>query len=105
MAYYVDTNNTLYWYEDDGSQAAFMQPNLTPITVAQATAIQNAPPSKDALNIQAKNLLTKSDITMIRQYEEGNPPPAAWVAYRQALRAFISNSAATTIPTQPAEPV
>ena len=52
----------------------------------------------------AQQMLAKSDIVMIRQYEEGCPPPTAWVAYRQQLRAYIDSGATLTLPTPPPYP-
>jgi hypothetical protein len=69
-----------------------------------ALAAQSSAASSSALKAQAQAALDRSDETMIRQYEEGNPAPAAWVAYREALRAVVAGTS-TSLPTQPAYPV
>jgi len=65
----------------------------------------------DALNAsvtkktQAQALLSASDITVLRCYENSVPLPASWVMYRKELRNIISGtSIAGTIPTRPAYP-
>lgn len=64
MAYYTDANNVVYWYADDGSQTAQMQPNLTAITDAQAQAILNPPLTPAQIRTQfteaAQNLLDQT---------------------------------------------
>lgn len=42
MKHFKDALNTLYAYESDGSQDAFIKPDLTPITDAQAEAIRKS---------------------------------------------------------------
>jgi hypothetical protein len=56
-----------------------------------------------ALVAQAQDALNKSDVTMLRQWEEGNPPPAAWAAYRAALRLVVKTGTGP-LPVQPAFP-
>ena len=44
MAYYIyPVTNELFWYADDGSQAAFMKSGLVAATDAQVEAITNPP--------------------------------------------------------------
>lgn len=57
-----------------------------------------------ALQSQAIVALTKSDITVIRCAESNTPVPAAWAAYRQALRAIVGGVHADALPAQPAYP-
>lgn len=48
---------------------------------------------------QAKVLLSESDLTILRCYENSVPVPAAWAMYRKDLRYIIG--AATGDPAQP----
>lgn len=51
---------------------------------------------------QARAALTESDKTVLRCYEGAVVVPAAWSAYRKALRAIISEASGD--PTQPLPP-
>jgi hypothetical protein len=44
MKYFKDAQNTVYAYESDGSQDAFIKPGLMPITADQANALLNPVP-------------------------------------------------------------
>jgi hypothetical protein len=58
-----------------------------------------------SLAVQAQAALDKSDTTLLRCVENTVPVPAAWVAYRVALRAIVGGSStATALPTMPAYP-
>ena len=85
MSYYTDPNNVVYWYADDGSQAAQMQPNLTAVTDAQAMAIINPPPTPAQIQTQftqaAQNLLDTTaqqqgydDIIFLISYSNSTNP-------------------------------
>ncbi|MFM0334752.1 hypothetical protein [Paraburkholderia strydomiana] len=55
----------------------------------------------------AMTALNESDTTVLRCYESAVPVPAAWVAYRKALRAIAgaaSGDATQALPTKPAYP-
>jgi hypothetical protein len=52
---------------------------------------------------QAKTLLDASDVVIVRCYEHGVPVPAAWQAYRSALRAIIQGTS-SSFPALPAYP-
>lgn len=58
------------------------------------------------LSVQALSALESSDLVVLRCYENAISLPAAWVAYRKALRAIAngSDTVSTTLPTQPAYP-
>lgn len=43
MKHYKDSNNNVYAYESDGSQDAYIKPNLTPISEAEAMELANSP--------------------------------------------------------------
>jgi hypothetical protein len=67
-----------------------------------ATASVPPPPDFKRLSMAA---LSKSDTTIIRCSENGVGIPAAWVAYRQELRAIISGeNVVTAMPAQPTFP-
>lgn len=55
----------------------------------------------------AQAALEKSDITVLRCYENSVPVPTEWVAYRQALRAIVgaeSGDLAAEFPNKPERP-
>ncbi|WP_234775162.1 hypothetical protein [Paraburkholderia tropica] len=84
------------------------------LTEAQISAIETVyadhdptKPSWSAFQVEAQSALDKSDITVSRCYENAVELPAAWVAYRKALRAIVgaaSGDATQSLPTQPAYP-
>lgn len=41
---------------------------------------------------QAKHNLQASDVVILRAYEDGEPVPAEWAAYRRALREVIAGT-------------
>lgn len=43
MKYYKDPNDKVYAYESDGSQDAYIKPNLVPISEAEAMELANPP--------------------------------------------------------------
>ena len=107
MSFFKDPQNNLHFLDDDAF-AYLLPEGSVLISDAEAEAIQSADAASAAdgaaaLIAQAQALLDKSDVTMIRQYEEGNPPPAAWVTYRAALRLVIKGTS-TVIPATPAPP-
>lgn len=59
-----------------------------------------------AIRTQRNNLLSSSDIFIVRSYEKGEPVPQETVDYRQALRDVTSQSNPFAIqwPAQPANP-
>lgn len=59
-----------------------------------------------ALKVDALNALKKSDITVIRCIESGNPIPERWKAYRNKLRDITSgrDSESDSLPEIPAFP-
>jgi hypothetical protein len=54
----------------------------------------------------AQQALHKSDVTVLRCVESGVSVPAAWKAYREALRAIVAapNGTVETLPPAPAFP-
>lgn len=57
------------------------------MTTPELTAMEYAAVE---LRRERDRLLAESDWVVTRSVETGNPVPAAWVAYRQALRDFPS---------------
>ncbi|OPY03780.1 MAG: hypothetical protein A4E60_00077 [Syntrophorhabdus sp. PtaB.Bin047] len=58
-----------------------------------------------ALKILAQEALDRSDITILRCYENAVTVPAAWQTYRTELRAIVSGtSPATELPARPEYP-
>lgn len=62
MKYYIDENNQLFAYEDDGSQD-YLIGDKTQITEADALAIANPPPTQE--QIVASNTLTRQKLVNI----------------------------------------
>lgn len=88
--YYQDAEGKIYAYAADGSQDAYIQSGLIPITEEEADAIRFPPPTQaqQAEIIRAKRdaLLKETDLVVIRCAEADEAVPAAWKTYRQALR-------------------
>ena len=49
MKYYKDAEDTVYAYEADGSQDAYILPGLTPITEDEANALRFLPPTAEEI--------------------------------------------------------
>lgn len=90
MKYYTNSQNQVYAYAADGSQDAYIQPGLIPITKEEADAIRFPPPTQaqQAEIIRAKRdaLLKETDLVVIRCAEADEAVPAEWKTYRQTLR-------------------
>ena len=92
MKYFKDENNKVYAYESDGSQDAWIKPNLIPITEQEADELRKPPampPSGDYIqeNDQwVKTRYTKKDFML-------------WVGMEKiiAVNAAISNPLIKTI--------
>lgn len=74
--------------------------------VADGALVAYTPPAPIAdTRLAAQTALTASDVTVIRCYEHGVAVPAAWTAYRTALRSIVGGTASTTpLPVKPAYP-
>lgn len=69
-------------------------------------AAQNASAANDissSLKAQAREALTKSDVTVLRCVENNVALPSAWLVYRQNLRSIIDTGSGT-IPSRPDYP-
>lgn len=88
--YYQDAEGEVYAFLKDGSQDAYIQPGLIPITREEADALRFPPPTPEqqaaAIRAERDARLKKTDLIIIRCAEAGEPVPEAWKAYRQALR-------------------
>jgi hypothetical protein len=77
-----------------------------PMTAAQIAAQQAAADWAERQEA-AKEDLDSSDVTLMRCFENAIALPAAWVAYRKALRAIVgaaTGDASQSMPTRPAYP-
>jgi len=74
----------------DGDQSYLIKPDWAEITEKEMLEICNPPltPGQSAkeARTQRDQLLSATDWLIIRATETGEPVPAEWVAYRQALR-------------------
>jgi hypothetical protein len=106
MAIWQDAQGDLH---DDMAGEALLLPSwpqgMTQLTDTQVAAIR-AVPVPVPLPAQAQAALGKSDITMLRCQESAVAVPAAWTAYRKALRAIANgtDTASVALPPQPAFP-
>lgn len=61
--------------------------------------------AKESLATAAQTAIEKSDVTVLRCYENAVTVPSTWQEYRTTLRAIISGtSTATSLPTMPDYP-
>lgn len=98
MKYYKDSKNQIYAYESDGSQDAFIKPDLTPISEDEALEISNPQTTTEQLSAQARAdrdaKLSATTWLVERHREEQETGEttltaqqyAELLAYRQALR-------------------
>jgi hypothetical protein len=84
---------------------------MTQLTDEQALALQNPAPTAATLwadyQASAQALLTGSDKTVLRCYENSVVVPGTWATYRKDLRAIIaavSGDPTQALPTKPAYP-
>lgn len=79
------------------------KPTWAAIKAAWATVATDVAAKELATEAQAA--IIKSDITIVRCYENAITVPAAWHTYRQALREIVSGtSVATELPSRPEYP-
>lgn len=91
MKYFKDINNNVYAYESDGSQDAFIKPNLVPITEQEKNALTE-PSAQQLLEMEvgaAKAYLQETDFYYARKMEIGEDVPAEVVAKRIEARNLI----------------
>lgn len=94
MKYFKNINNDVYAYESDGSQDAFIKPNIIPIT-EQEKDILLAPTPQQLLEIQinqAKAYLQETDFYYARKMETGEDVPLEVVNKRIENRNFLKNN-------------
>ncbi|OPY00361.1 MAG: hypothetical protein A4E60_02349 [Syntrophorhabdus sp. PtaB.Bin047] len=76
-------------------------PNIETLHEASYIAARTAA----ALKVAAQAALDRSDITILRCYENAVAVPETWQAYRTELRAIVSGtSSATSLPARPEYP-
>lgn len=106
MKYYKDATGKVFAYEEDGSQDAFIEAALTPITQSEADALRKPvlTESELAAAIRADRdvRLAASDWTQLRDVPDATA--ALWATYRQALRDVTSQSGFPSTVTWPAAP-
>ena len=87
MKYFKDNQNQVYAYESDGSQDAYIKPDLTPISETEAMELANPPPTAEQL---ASQIRAERDAKLqASDWTQGADSPVdkeAWATYRQALR-------------------
>lgn len=84
----------------DGQQETIV--DLTDAEIVQATSYGIALQSTITAQT-AKEMLSRSDFTILRCVENQIPVPSEWASYRQSLRSIISSGQGDLI-TQPAYP-
>lgn len=71
MKYFKDANNTVYAYESDGSQDAFIKPGLVPITQSQVDALLAVPvavPTVISMRQAQQALLQSGHLDQVEAY-------------------------------------
>jgi len=110
MSIWQDADGGLH---DDAEGAALQLPSwpqgLVLLTSEQALAAMQPSPSQLWLNYQAQaaSLLSESDKTILRCFENMVEVPAEWATYRKSLRGIISSVSgdpAQQLPTKPTYP-
>lgn len=107
----VAENDGTYSFSDSrGNELqvpATLQPYTPPQLTAAEMAAQQAAQAWAIYQGAAKDALDDSDVTILRCYENGVAVPAAWGAYRKALRVIVSAASGdptAPLPTKPAYP-
>jgi hypothetical protein len=72
MKFFKDSQNTVYAFESDGSQDAFIPDGLTPITSQQADALRTPSLTDDEWNAAVDAQLMSADWKIIRALTEGD---------------------------------
>jgi len=106
MRYFKNSPGQVFGYDDaDPEQTALI---TAAITNGWTDVSQNWPPQPVPvlLSFTAQVALNKSDTTVVRCVSAGIAVPAAWQAYRNALRAIVNGTDTTSavLPEQPAFP-
>ena len=100
MKYYKNSENKAE-IADKPEHEVLVPAGYTEITEAEYDTLQ----ALTILKESAQVALTKSDITILRCYENAVSVPASWHTYRDDLRAIVSGtSAVTELPTRPDYP-
>jgi hypothetical protein len=75
-----------------------------PTPTVEDIAAKQAAIAWAAYQVQARNALSLSDITVLRCYENSIALPAEWVTYRKSLRSIINSSIGDATQPLPIKP-
>ena len=98
MKFYKDGSNTVYAFDADGSQDAWIRPGLTPITQEQADLLRNPPPSQEQMVEEAHARINADYADAYASLIGGYPPDevASWPKQEAEARAYLADADADT---------
>lgn len=105
MLYFKNENDEVFGYEEETQSDLIekaMEKGWEDVTDSWPPAPEEADPSVVAAQ-EARILLSKSDVTLLRCLESGVEIPSDWVTYRTQLRSVVSGET-SIVPSTPDYP-